>query len=124
MPWMKEARTKRTTDMMKILKRSGLAAMLILLGTVTALAEPQSYSLKVNGLACPFCAFGIEKQLSKIDGVGDLKTDVKAGVVRLTMKDGSLLDKAEAKQAVDRAGFTLRGIEKVRKAPQQGGESQ
>jgi len=110
--------------MMKILKRSGLAAMLILLGTVTALAEPQSYSLKVDGLACPFCAFGIEKQLSKIDGVGDLKTDVKAGVVRLTMKDGSLLDKAEAKQAVDRAGFTLRGIEKVRKAPQQGGESQ
>jgi len=108
---------------MKILRRSGLALSLILLGTMTALAEPQTYALKVDGLACPFCAFGIEKQLSKINGVGTLKTDVKAGVVRLTMKDGRLLDKTDAKRAVDRAGFTLRGLKKVKNAPQQADES-
>jgi len=110
--------------MKKILHKGILALTLMLLATVAAVAEPQTYALKVDGLACPFCAFGIEKQLSKIDGVGELKTDVKAGVVRLTMKDGSLLDKADAKQAVDRAGFTLRGLEKVKNAPQQAGESQ
>lgn len=109
---------------MKIIRRSGLVLMLILLGTMTALAESQTYSLKVDGLACPFCAFGIEKQLGKIAGVGTLETDVKTGVIRLTMKDGFLLDKTVAEQAVEKAGFTLRGLEKVKNTPQETGESQ
>lgn len=107
---------------MKILRRSGLALTLILLPAITAFAESQTYALKVDGLACPFCAFGIEKQLSKIDGVGELKTDIKAGVVLLTMNDGSLLNEAEAKQAVGRAGFTLRRLEKVKDTPSKTGK--
>ena len=103
---------------MKRILKTSLPLVLILMTTMTVFAENQTYKLHVDGLACPFCAFGIEKQLSKIDGVEHLDTDVKAGVVLLTMKDGALLDKAKAKQAVEKAGFTLRGLERTQPSPQ------
>ena len=110
--------------MMKRMQKTGMALAIMLFTTMSALAEPQTYALKVDGLACPFCAFGIEKQLGRIAGVDKLDTDIKAGVVRLTMKDGRLLDEADAKQAVARAGFTLRGLETIKSIPEKTGESQ
>lgn len=108
--------------MMKIMSRFGLSLILMLFTAMAALAEAQTYALQVDGLACPFCAFGIEKQLHKIDGVDELDTDIKAGVVLLTMKDGVLLDETAARQAVERAGFTLRGLEQVLPSRQDTGE--
>ena len=110
--------------MTKLIQRTGLALALMLFTTMAAFAEPQTYALQVDGLACPFCAFGIEKQLSKIDGVDELDTDIKAGVVLLTMKDGVLLDETVAEQAVERAGFTLHGLELVQTSTQDTGENQ
>jgi len=103
--------------MTKILQRIGLTLALMLF-VVAAFAEPQTYKLQIDGLACPFCAFGIEKKLSEIEGVDQLDTDMKSGVILLTMKDGVLLDEIEAKKAVDRAGFTLRGLEQVQTSTQ------
>ena len=103
--------------MTKILQRTGLILALMLFAA-TAFAEPQIYKLQIDGLACPFCAFGIEKKLSEIKGVDQLETDIKAGVILLTMKDGVLLDETAAKKAVDRAGFTLRGFEQVQTSTQ------
>ena len=97
---------------MKILQKTGLTLALMLVAA-TAFAEPQIYKLQVDGLACPFCAFGIEKKLSEIKGVDQLDTDIKASVIRLTMKDGVLLDETVAEQAVEKAGFTLRGFEQI-----------
>lgn len=34
-----------------------------------ALAAPAVYQLHVDGLACPFCAYGIEKKLGEVKGV-------------------------------------------------------
>jgi mercuric ion binding protein len=103
--------------MKKILQKTALTLVLILFAA-TAFAEPQTYKLQVDGLACPFCAFGIEKKLSEIEGVNQLDTDIKTGVILLTMKDGVLLDETAAKQAVDKAGFTLRGFEQVQTSTQ------
>ena len=103
--------------MTKILQRIGLTLALMLF-VAAAFADPQIYKLQVDGLACPFCAFGIEKKLSEIEGVNQLDTDIKTGVILLTMKDGVLLDETAAKQAVDKAGFTLRGFEQVQTSTQ------
>ena len=99
--------------MTKILQKTGLTLALMLFTAVAASAEPQTYKLQVDGLACPFCAYGIEKQLSAIEGVEELDTDIAASVILLTMKDGDLLDETAAEQAVERAGFTLHGFEHV-----------
>ncbi len=71
-------------------------------------AEDQAvYTLQADGLACPFCAYGIEKQLARIDGVKSVETDVKSGTVIITMKPGATLHEADANRAVEAAGFSM-----------------
>lgn len=82
--------------------------LLILAFSANALASGKQYLLGVDGLACPFCAYGIEKRLSKIDGVTEVQVDVGESEVRVTLQDAKLLTEAQARQAVDEAGFTLR----------------
>jgi mercuric ion binding protein len=89
-------------------------ALLAVIGTATAtLAAGPSYRLEVAGLACPFCAYGIEKKLGALDGVERVETNLEDGTVVVTMKDGAVLDEATAKQAVEDAGFTLDGFAPV-----------
>lgn len=88
-------------------------ALSLALVAVSVLAAPPTYRLHVDGLACPFCAYGIEKKLKAIDGVAHLETSIKEGTVTVTMKDGVTLDEATAKKAVKAAGFTLNGFELV-----------
>lgn len=82
------------------------------------LAAPPTYQLHVDGLTCPFCAYGLEKKLGAVPGVQGLETRIKDGAVIVTMKDGVTLDEASAKQAVKEAGFSLRKLEQVQSAPQ------
>lgn len=81
----------------------------MLLSTMSAWAG-QTHRLKVDGLACPFCAYGIEKQLKAIPGVKGVKVSVKTGTVSVTMNDGKKLSKARASRAVKNAGFKLRSF--------------
>ena len=96
---------------MRVLRTTGLILGLILISAVD-LAAPQAFKLRVDGLACPFCAYGIEKQLSSVDGVQSVDIDIKAGVVIVTMADGVTLDETEARKAVKDAGFDLRSFER------------
>lgn len=79
----------------------------------TALADGVGYRLEVAGLACPFCAYGIEKKLNALEGVARVDTHIKEGVVVVTMTEGATLDKATVRQAVEDAGFTLDGFGRV-----------
>ena len=71
-----------------------------------------AYTVEVDGLACPFCAYGIEKQLTAIAGVETAETDIKSGAVTVTMQPGSTLDEDAARKAVEAAGFTMRGFKR------------
>ncbi len=74
--------------------------------------EKAVYAIGVDGLACPFCAYGIEKQLSRISGVETVLTDIESGTVAVTMAEGATLEETAAGKAVDDAGFTLRSFER------------
>ena len=87
--------------------------MSLALPPVVAFAAQTQYRLQVDGLACPFCAYGIEKQLTRSDGVKDITVDIDAGTVTVTMADGAEMTKAQASQIVDDAGFTLRDFTKL-----------
>ena len=76
-------------------------------------ASPPTYRIHVAGLACPFCAYGIEKRLRKIDGVKEIEADISAGAVTVKMAEGKTLGKEEARKAVKKAGFTLGGFEEI-----------
>lgn len=88
--------------------RAFAAAVLIALAWPVAAEEAAVYELQADGLACPFCAYGIEKQLGRLEGVEAVETDVKSGTVTITMEEGATLAEADAERAVDRAGFTMR----------------
>ena len=98
---------------MKHIARIALALLVAVWTATAAFAAGSSYRLEVAGLACPFCAYGIEKKLGALDGVERLETNIKEGTVVVTMKDGAALDEATAKQAVKDAGFTLNGFKQV-----------
>ncbi len=61
--------------MIRILRSLTFGLSLFMLAG-TALAAPPAYKLRVDGLACPFCAYGIEKQLSKLEGVERIDVDI------------------------------------------------
>ncbi len=71
------------------------------------------YSVGVDGLACPFCAYGIEKELGSVEGVDKVDVDIRRGVVIVTMTAGATLDGDTARQAVENAGFDLRSFAPV-----------
>lgn len=71
---------------------------------------------------CPFCAYGIEKQLNKIKGLEKVETDIKAGTVIVAMQEGRTLEKSRGAQAIDQAGFTLGGFEGL--GPAAGGNTE
>ncbi len=77
---------------------------------MTNAAHAETYTLQVDGLACPFCSYGIEKQLRNLAGVSEVTTSIKTGTVRVETKSGVKLTKADLRAAVKRSGFTLRGI--------------
>lgn len=98
---------------MKHIARTILTLLIVVWTASAAVASGPSYRLEVAGLACPFCAYGIEKKFNSLDGVARVETSIKDGVVVVTMKDGAVLDEAIAKQAVKDAGFTLNGFNRV-----------
>lgn len=93
-------------------------ALSLILAVTGVLAAPLTYQLHVDGLSCPFCAYGLEKKLGAVPGVQGLETNIKDGIVIVTMKDGATLDETMAKKAVKEAGFSLRKLEPVQSAPQ------
>ena len=93
--------------------RKALLGIVILSIPLAVCAAPPVYELTVDGLACPFCAYGIEKQLSALAGVESIEIDIDEGLVAVTMAEGATLDRAEMEQAVMDAGFTLRKVEQA-----------
>ncbi len=98
--------------MIKIIRTVVLT--LSLLSPLAALAGQTRYQLRVDGLACPFCAYGIEKKLTRTDGVRSLDIDLDGGTVTVTMAEGATMTEAEASRIVEDAGFTLAGFEEMR----------
>jgi len=45
-------------------QRTVLVLGLVLM-SVSAFAAQQAYKLRVDGLACPFCAYGVEKKIKR-----------------------------------------------------------
>lgn len=104
--------------MIRIIRTTAFA--LALLFPLSAFAAPswagseaQVYDVGVDGLGCPFCAYGIEKELGSLKGVHKVAVDIKRGVVIVTMTSGATLDRATAKKAVENAGFDLRSFKRV-----------
>ena len=70
--------------------------------------ESTTTVIQVDGLSCPFCTYGLEKQLKKVAGVESVSIDMKEGKATIMMQHR--VDDSVLRQAVEKAGFTARDI--------------
>ncbi len=62
--------------------------------------------VEVKGLACPFCAYGLEKKLKELKGIETIKIDVEEGLAYLTTLTSQKPTKETLEKIVTDAGFT------------------
>jgi len=66
--------------------------------------------LVVDGLACPFCAYGLEKKINTIDRVENLYINLKDGFVTFEVPRENKPSEEKLKEIVEDAGFVAREI--------------
>ena len=90
-----------------------LAVLLLTAPLATTAAQETaapSVTITVDGLSCPFCAYGLEKHLKRVAGVESVEINMKDGKAIVRLKPDAQVDDAALKAAVKKAGFTTRGI--------------
>ncbi len=98
---------------MKRLNILSVVMSLLILGSMFSsplAATQQKVTLRVDGLACPFCAYGLEKKLKKIEGVEKLDIKINDGIVIMYFKEEAKINTDLIKKKVKEAGFTPREI--------------
>ena len=89
-----------------------VALVVIFLVTGAGLAETK-YVIGVDGLSCPFCAFGLEKRLKKVENAESVLIDMDKGQAVVIPKAGTTIKEEDLRQAVKKAGFSVSSLEEV-----------
>jgi copper chaperone CopZ len=89
--------------------------LICLLGgiSLSAWAEERRYNLRVDGVACPYCAYGVEKKIKALDGVNKESVEIKIneGLVLFEADTDVPIGEDTLKELINDAGFTLRNLE-------------
>ena len=72
-----------------------------------------SIRLKVDGMVCPFCAYGLEKRLEEIASIDAVLIRISDGLVQIRTKEGQELTDEALTDVVRKSGFALTEIERV-----------
>ena len=80
--------------------------VLLFLLPLSASAEVTRAVIAVDGMSCPFCAFGVEKRLKTVSGTADVTVMMAKGTATLVAGAGESLAVGQIDEAVRKAGFT------------------
>ena len=92
---------------------SGLLALVLASAAGSGFASEGkgvTVKVRVDGLACPFCAYGLEKKLKRIEGVKGLDIMLNEGLAIVYFDEDARIDEGVLEEKVKEAGFTPRGI--------------
>ena len=87
-----------------------LALVLVLAAGAVQAEQSKTVRLRVDGLSCPFCAYGLEKKLKAMEGLEKLDIKINEGLVLMTFKADAVIDSALIAKKVNEGGFTAREI--------------
>ena len=62
--------------------------------------------IEIKGMACLYCAFGMEKELKKVAGVDHVEIELKEGLVYLSTPINQKPSKESLKKIIVDGGFT------------------
>lgn len=83
-----------------------LSIVFLLIGSVAMIGQNDKVAVKVEGLGCPFCAFGLEKKVKKIKGIKDITIDMETGMMNFQIPTEKNPGLSAIDQTVSNAGYT------------------
>ncbi len=74
-------------------------------------ADKDHFTVQVDGLGCPFCAYGLEKKFKELKGIGQVKINMETGVMNFIFPSDQALSEEVVERQVELAGYTPMWIE-------------
>lgn len=68
--------------------------------------DTDQYTIKVDGLGCPFCAYGLEKKFKEFKEIKDIAIVMETGEFTFTYPASDPLSIATVAAQVEKAGYT------------------
>ena len=72
--------------------------------------EPRQIEVTILGMSCPFCAYGVQQKLKKLDGVTELEVVLETGVATLRLGEDVDISNELLQETVKAAGFEVAKI--------------
>ena len=72
--------------------------------------EPRQIQVTILGMSCPFCAYGVQQKLQKLEGVTDLEVVLETGLATLTLEEDADISNEQLQGTVKDAGFEVAKI--------------
>ncbi len=69
------------------------------------------FTVQVDGLGCPFCAYGLEKRFNDLKGIKNIAIEMETGTMTFKFPTTENLSIAEVEKQVDNAGYTATSVE-------------
>jgi len=91
----------------------GTSLVLLALALASARAGVEEVTVRVDGLACPFCAYNVEKRVRRLRGIPPgtrIVTSDTEGTSRFSWDAAIPFDPERVRRAIRKAGFTPRGL--------------
>ena len=73
-------------------------------------AEPRQIVVTILGMSCPFCVYGVEQKLKRLDGVTELEVVLETGLATLTLAEDADISNEQLQGTVKDAGFEVAKI--------------
>jgi len=93
------------------MNKSIATIVLVLIFTGPAFAADTVYHIFAHGMACRYCAFGVDKQLREIEGVKQVDIYLDKGLINVRVKEGTRLTEGQIKTLLENAGVTYQRME-------------
>ncbi len=95
----------------------GVIKVMVVMAVVSLIAGSAMAQTKhvigVDGMSCPFCAYGLEKKLKKVKDVESVTIDLNEGEIMVIAKAGATIKEESLRRAVHDAGFTVFSLKKI-----------
>ncbi len=76
--------------------------------------DKDQFSVKVDGLGCPFCAYGLEKKFKELKGIKKVAIEMETGMMTFEYPTDKSLSIERVAQQVEAAGYTPVSVEVAR----------
>ncbi|MGB7393296.1 MAG: heavy-metal-associated domain-containing protein [Pricia sp.] len=86
-----------------------ITTMFIVMMTVisaNAQKKMDQFMVQVDGLGCPFCAYGLEKKFKEFKGIKEVKIDIETGDFSFKYPAEKQLSMVDVENQVEKAGYT------------------